>query len=79
MAPDALEHLEVWLVTGNQEMYRPETLRQVEAQAREVAAGLDAQPRVPVRVVLREVATSPGSIPRAALEANAADACIGSR
>ncbi len=77
MASDALGQLEVWFVTGSQEMYGPETLRQVEAHAGEVAAGLDAQPGVPVRVVLREVATSPGSIRRVALEANAADACIG--
>ncbi len=77
MASDALGQLEVWFVTGSQEMYGPETLRQVEAHAGEVAAGLDAQPGVLVRVVLREVATSPGSIRRVALEANAADACIG--
>ena len=77
MAPDALGQLEVWLVTGSQELYGPATLRQVEAHAREVAAGLDAQPDVPVRVVHREVATSPGSIRRVALEANAADTCIG--
>jgi L-arabinose isomerase len=74
---DALGHLEVWLVTGSQEMYGPATLKQVDAHAREVAAGLDAQPDVPVRVVLRDVATSPGSIRRAALDANAADTCIG--
>ena len=77
MAPEALGHLEVWLVTGSQEMYGPATLRQVEAHAREVAAGLDAQPDVPVRVVYRDVATSPGSIRRVALDANAADTCIG--
>jgi len=67
MAPDALGHLEVWLVTGSQEMYGPATLRQVEAHAREVAAGLDAQPEIPVRVLHREVATSPDSIRRVAL------------
>ena len=77
MAPDALRHLEVWLVTGSQEMYGPETLRHVETHAREVAAGLDAQAEIPVRVVHREVATSPSSIRRVALEANAADSCIG--
>ena len=77
MTPKALGHLEVWLVTGSQEMYGPATLRQVETHAREVAAGLDAQPAVPVRVVHREVATSPDSIRRVALEANAADTCIG--
>jgi len=77
MTPKALGHLEVWLVTGSQEMYGPATLRQVEAHAQEVAAGLDAQPEIPVRVVHREVATSPDSIRRVALEANAADTCIG--
>ena len=77
MTPKALGHLEVWLVTGSQEMYGEATLRQVEAHAREVAAGLDAQPDVPARVVHKEVATSPGSIRRTALEANAADSCIG--
>ena len=77
MTPEALGHLEVWLLTGSQEMYGPETLRQVEAHAREIATGLAAQPDVPVRVVYRDVATSPGSIRRAALDANAADTCIG--
>ena len=77
MAPEVLGHLEIWLVTGSQEMYGEATLRQVEAHAREVAAGLDAQPEIPVRVVHKEVATSAGSIRRVALEANAADTCIG--
>ena len=72
-----LEHLEVWLVTGSQEMYGPATLRQVEAHAREVAAGLDAQTEIPVRVVQKEVAASPDTIRRVALEANAADTCVG--
>ena len=75
--PEVLGHFEVWLVTGSQEMYGGATLRQVEAHAREVAAGLDAQPEIPVRVVHKEVATSPGSIRHVALEANAADICIG--
>ena len=33
MAPEVLGHLEIWLVTGSQEMYGEATLRQVEAQA----------------------------------------------
>ena len=77
MATEVLGHLEIWLVTGSQEMYGEATLRQVEAHAREVAAGLDAEPEIPVRVVHKEVATSAGSIRRVALDANAADTCIG--
>jgi L-arabinose isomerase len=72
-----LGHLEAWLVTGSQEMYGEATLRQVEAHAREVAAGLDAQECIPVRVVHKEVATSAGSIRRVVLDANATDTCIG--
>ena len=40
--------------------------RQVDEHAREVAAGLDAQADIPVRVVCRQVATSPESIRRIA-------------
>jgi len=58
-------------------MYGQATLRQVEAHAREVASGLDADAAIPVRVVHREVATSAGSIRRVALEANAAESCLG--
>ena len=58
-------------------MYGDATLRQVETHAREVAAGLDAQPEIPVRVVHKEVATSADSIRRVMLEANAADSCVG--
>jgi L-arabinose isomerase len=72
-----LGHLEAWLVSGSQEMYGKATLRQVEEHARQIAAGLDEQADVPVRVVLREVATTPESIRRLALEANAADSCLG--
>ena len=74
---NALRELQVWLVTGSQEMYGQEALRQVEAHAREVASALDAEAAIPVRVVQREVATSSGSIRRVVLEANAAESCLG--
>jgi L-arabinose isomerase len=73
----ALEHLEAWLVAGSQELYGPETLQQVEQHAREVAGSLDRQADVPVRVVCRGVVTSPDAIRSLALEANAADSCVG--
>jgi L-arabinose isomerase len=68
---------EVWLLTGSQEMYGPETLRQVEQHAEEIAGSLDAEEAIAVRVVHKGVATSPTSIRRVALEANAADDCVG--
>jgi L-arabinose isomerase len=68
---------EVWLLTGSQEMYGAETLRQVEQHAREIAGSLDGEGAIPVRVVGKGIATTPASIRRVALEANAADDCVG--
>ena len=72
-----LEELEAWLVTGSQGLYGAAILREVEEHARAIAAGLDAQTAIPVRVVHREVATNADAIRRVALAANAADECVG--
>jgi len=73
----ALEHLEVWLVAGSQEMYGAEVLQRVEEHAREMASSLDAEEAVPVRVRWKGVATSPEAILTMMREANAAPACVG--
>jgi L-arabinose isomerase len=73
----ALGQFEVWLLAGSQEMYGSEVLRQVDEHAREIAAGLDAEESIPVRVVQKGVATSPEAILAAMREANAAEACVG--
>ena len=73
----ALGQSEVWLLTGSQEMYGPAVLKQVEEHAFEIASSLDAETSIPVRVVHKGVATSPESIRSVALEATAADECVG--
>jgi L-arabinose isomerase len=72
-----LGHLEVWFATGSQHLYGDETLRQVDAHAREVAGALDAASQIPVRVLHQPVVESPDAIRRLCLEANAAPFCIG--
>jgi len=72
-----LAEYELWLVTGTQEMYGDETLRRVEQDAREVAAGLDADELLPVRVVFKGMATGSAAIRRICLDANACDSCVG--
>jgi L-arabinose isomerase len=72
----ALDHLEVWFVTGSQEMYGEATLAQVDQHSREIAAALD-QTEIPVRVVHTPVLTSAESIRRLCLEADAAPQCAG--
>jgi L-arabinose isomerase len=73
----ALDQLELWLLTGSQEMYGETVLRAVDEHSREVAASLDTAAAVPVRVVHRPVLTSAESIRRLCLEANAAPDCVG--
>ena len=68
---------EVWFVTGSQEMYGDETLRQVAANSKRIAAELDSSPELPVRVVHRPVVTSSESIATTCRDANASDSCVG--
>ncbi len=68
---------EVWFLTGSQDLYGEETLRQVAEQSQAIARELEAADAVPVRIVWKPVLKESDSIRRMALEANAADACIG--
>ena len=49
--------LELWFVTGSQHLYGPEVLGLVDEHARAIAAGLDGQAAIPVRVVAKPVVT----------------------
>jgi L-arabinose isomerase len=68
---------EIWFLTGSQEMYGPETLRQVAEQSREVADQLERSGDVAARVTWRPVLTSPTEILAVCREANAAESVIG--
>lgn len=68
---------QVWFLTGSQELYGPETLRQVAAQSQGIADILDSAKEVGIEVVWRPVLTSADAIRRTALEVNAEDSCIG--
>lgn len=70
----SLDHYEVWFVTGSQNLYGEETLRQVAEQSQAVAEGLSG---LPVRVVWKPVLKDSDSIRRLALEVNARDDVIG--
>ncbi len=71
------EELEVWFVTGSQDLYGEAALRQVAENAGRIARALDEAEAIPVRIVYRPVVTSPESIRAVCLEANGADTCIG--
>jgi len=72
-----LNQYEVWFLTGSQHLYGPETLAQVAAHSREIAATLHDAPAIPTQVIFKPVLTTPEEIYRICLEANAAANCVG--
>jgi L-arabinose isomerase len=76
IVPDLAKN-EVWFLTGSQGLYGEETLAQVAAQSREIAATLSASSDIPGTIVWKPVLTDSDAIKRLFLEANANDAVVG--
>jgi len=72
-----LKEFEVWFVTGSQNLYGEETLKQVAAHSQQIAKGLDSAKQVPVKVIFKPTVKSPEEIYSICLEANIAKNCIG--
>jgi L-arabinose isomerase len=68
---------EVWFLTGSQDLYGEEPLRQVAEHSREIAAHLDQCGRLPVRVVWKPTLKSSDAILEMCREAGAAPSCVG--
>jgi len=68
---------EVWFVTGSQDLYGEETLKQVAAQSQEIAAQLGKSGDVPVTIVWKPVLKGSDAIRKLALDANANDRVVG--
>jgi len=73
----AFTHLEVWFVTGSQDLYGEETLKQVAVHSQGIAAKLHADPAIPVNVIFKPTVKSSEEIYAVCAEANASTACIG--
>jgi len=68
---------EIWFVCGSQHLYGPGPLKQVAANAREVAGALDASKHIPVDIVFKALLTTPDEITQLCLDANADPKCAG--
>lgn len=77
MEKNDLKKLEVWFVTGSQNLYGAETLKQVDRDSEVIAKALDASPSIPVCIVFKPVVTTPDEIYRICLDANNTPECIG--
>jgi len=72
-----LKTFEVWFVTGSQHLYGEETLNLVAEHSKAIAAGLDADNQIPVRVVFKPTVKTTEEIYETLLAANSADNVIG--
>src|SRR5690349_10605050 len=72
-----LKGFEVWIVTGSQHLYGPETLETVAEHQKAMTNALYSSAHVPVNVVFKPVLTTPEAIRELCLEANSTNTCIG--
>lgn len=68
---------QLWLITGSQHLYGPETLKQVTANAGTIAAALSADASISVPVVFKPIVTTPDEIRQTCMEASNDPSCIG--
>jgi L-arabinose isomerase len=73
----ASESLEIWFLTGSQDLYGEATLKQVAENSRQLVAGLNGSSRLPLPLVFKPVVTSAESILAVCREASAATNCAG--
>jgi L-arabinose isomerase len=72
-----LKELEIWFVTGSQQLYGPKTLAQVAANSQKIADSLAGEMSIPVRVTFKPVLTTPEEIRELCRSANNAPGCVG--
>jgi L-arabinose isomerase len=77
MALELRKDAEIWFLTGSQNLYGEETLKQVAVQSKEVADLLAANPLIPIKIVWKPVLLTAEAIRKACLDASSADNCLG--
>ncbi len=73
----SLKELEVWFVTGSQDLYGEETLKQVAVHSQQIASSLNGAEVIPVSVIFKPTVKSSEEIYAVCAEANASAKCIG--
>lgn len=71
------ENKKIWFVVGSQSLYGEETLKQARADSMEMAQWLGNCPKLPVKVVYKDLAITSEHILKICKEANNDDECIG--
>lgn len=74
---NTFDNLEVWFVIGSQHLYGTQTLQQVAQQAETVVNGLNKQAGLPIKLVIKPLATTPDEISEICRDANYNKNCLG--
>jgi L-arabinose isomerase len=72
-----LANPEIWLVCGSQHLYGPGPLKQVAANAQQIADALATSKKLPLKTVFKALLTTPDEITKLCLEANSDPNCAG--
>ncbi|MCF2487954.1 L-arabinose isomerase [Dyadobacter sp. CY347] len=72
-----LKQFEIWFITGSQDLYGADTLRQVAEHAQIISKHFDESAQIPVRTVFKPVVKSSEEIFNIMQDANVAKNCIG--
>ena len=72
-----LKELEVWFVTGSQNLYGPEVLKQVAKNSTEIASFFNKSAQIPVTIVYKPIMKSLDEVTNICIEANSSRKCIG--
>jgi L-arabinose isomerase len=74
--PD-LKKFEVWFITGSQDLYGAETLKQVDEHSKRIADSFHNAKNIPVKIIFKPVLKTPEEIYSICSAANTAQNCIG--
>jgi len=70
-----LETFEIWFLTGSQHLYGKEALDRVASDSRQIVESLGH--KLPLKIVFKDVLTTPEEIKRTCLDANSTPVCAG--
>ncbi|MCI1209437.1 MAG: L-arabinose isomerase [Treponema sp.] len=72
-----LTKYEFWFLTGSQDLYGEETLRQVAKDSKEIADFIQADKNIPAKIIWKPTLLTPAAITKIFEEANADENCAG--
>jgi len=74
---NTFQNLEIWFVTGSQDLYGEETLKKVAEHSQQIVAGINDTKALPIKIVYKPTVKSPEEIYAVCRDANSTANCAG--